>query len=139
MANSAGKDSGFKIDDSDGTLQDISTYVKDISFPQTAETHDTTGMGAAARTFIVGLKTSTLSISGIWNDTATTGSDTVLSGIVGTAAGTFNYGPGGTATGDVKYSGECICTSYEESSSLDDAVAFSAEFQVTGAVTRGTF
>jgi hypothetical protein len=39
----------------------------------------------------------------------------------------------------VKYTGEAILTSYSISNPVADVVTFSADFQVTGAVTRGTY
>ena len=51
----------------------------------------------------------------------------------------FEYGPEGSTAGDAKYTGECIMTSYEKSGAVGDVVTYSAEFQVTGAVTRGTW
>jgi hypothetical protein len=47
--------------------------------------------------------------------------------------------PEGSTSTYVKYTGECILTSYEKSGAIGDVVTYSAEFQVTGAVTRGTY
>ena len=85
---------------------------------------------------IVGLTDSTISVSGTWDATV----DAHLAGILGQAASvSFEYGPEGTTSTYIKYSGECYLTSYEKSGTVGDAVKFSAEFQVTGAVTRGTW
>jgi hypothetical protein len=51
----------------------------------------------------------------------------------------FEYGPEGSASGRIKYTGECICTSYEPGSPVGDVVTYSAEYQITGPVTRGTY
>jgi hypothetical protein len=45
MAFSHGKNTVFKIDDSIGTLRDISTYLEDVDFPQPVETSETTTFG----------------------------------------------------------------------------------------------
>ena len=139
MAFVHGKSAVFKIDNSAGTLTDISAYVDNVDFPQTVETAETTTFGAGSKTYIVGLKDSTLSVSGKW-DGAASAVDVTLSGIVGQSATvTFEYGPGGSTAGLVKYTGEAILTGYSVSAPVGDVVTFSADFQVTGNVTRTTF
>ena len=131
-----GKASVFKVDNNAGTLTDISTALTDVSFPQSVETAETTAFGSSAKTYIVGLSDSTVSASGNFDGTV----DTHLAAVLGQAATlSFEYGPEGTTNGQVKYTGECIMTSYEKSGAVGDVVTYSAEFQVTGAVTRGTF
>jgi hypothetical protein len=131
-----GKATVFKVDNSGGSLTDISNVLTDVSFPQTVETAETSSFGSSAKTYVVGLSDATISASGNFDATV----DAHLSGILGQAASvSFEYGPEGLATGDSKYTGECILTSYEKSGAVGDVVTFSAEFQVTGAVTRGTY
>lgn len=131
-----GKSTVFKVDNSGGTLTDISNTLTDVSFPQTVETAETTSFGSSAKTYIVGLTDSTISASGNFDATV----DAHLAGITGQSATvSFEYGPEGSTTGQVKYSGEAILTSYEKSGAVGDVVTYSAEFQVTGAVTRGTW
>lgn len=135
MAFVHGKSADFRIDDSGGTLRDISAFCDSVDFPATADTAEVTTFGSSSKAYVAGLKDSTLSISGSWDATA----DGYLAGIVGAAAGSFQYGPAGTTNGNIKYTGECICTSYQVSAPVGDKVTFSAEFQVTGAITRGTY
>lgn len=131
-----GKATVFKVDNSGGTLTEISNVLTDVSFPQTVETAETSSFGSSAKTYVVGLSDATISVSGNFDATV----DAHLSGILGQAASvSFEYGPEGSATSDAKYTGECILTSYEKSGAVGDVVTFSAEFQVTGAVTRGTY
>jgi len=131
-----GKSTAFKVDDSGGTLRDISNTLTDVGFPQTVDTAETSSFGDSAKTYIVGLSDSTVSISGNFDATV----DGYLAGILGQAAAvSFEYGPEGSTAGYVKYSGEAILTSYEKSGAIGDVVTYSAEFQVTGAVTRGTW
>jgi hypothetical protein len=131
-----GKSTVFKVDNSGGTLTDISNTLTDVSFPQTIETAETTSFGSSAKTYIVGLSDSSLSVSGNFDATV----DAHLAAITGQAATvSFEYGPEGSTAGQVKYTGECIMTSYEKSGAVGDVVTYSAEFQVTGAVTRGTY
>lgn len=138
MAFVHGKSAVFKVDDSGGTLRDLSSYLDDLSFPRDVETAETTTFGVAgsAKTYITGLSDATISASGKFDATA----DGYLAGVVGHATPLdFEYGPAGSAGGAVKYSGTCILTSYEVSASVGDVVTASADFQVTGQITRGTW
>ena len=131
-----GKSTVFKVDNAAGTLTDISNTLTDVSFPQTVETAETTSFGSSAKTYIVGLTDSTISVSGNWDATV----DAHLAAILGQAATvSFEYGPEGSTSTYIKYSGEAIVTSYEKSGAIGDVVSYSAELQVTGAVTRGTW
>ena len=71
MAFTHGKDSVFKLDNSGGSLTDISTYVNNVDFPETADVSETTTLGADNKTYIAGLKDATISLSGLWDATAT--------------------------------------------------------------------
>ena len=138
MAFVHGKSAVFKVDDSGGTLRDISSYLNDVSMPRDIETAETTTFGVAgsAKTYITGLTDATISISGLFDATA----DGYLAGVVGQAATlSFEYGPAGSTGGLVKYTGECILTSYEVSASVGDSVQASADFQITAAITRTTW
>jgi len=133
-----GKNTVFKIDDSGGTLRDISAYCDNVDFPRDQSSAESTGFGptGGARSFEVGLNGATLSVSGKWHATP----DGYLAGLVNpTASSTFEYGPEGSASGKIKYTGECFLTSYQTSAPLDGEVTFSAQFQVTAAVTRTTY
>jgi hypothetical protein len=131
-----GRLTDFRVDNSGGSLTDISAYCDSVDFPQTVETAETTTFGDSSKDYIVGLKDSTISIGGKWDATL----DGVLAPILGQAASvSFQYGPAGTTLTNVKYTGECFCTSYQVAGAVGDVVTFSAEFQVTGNVTRGTY
>jgi hypothetical protein len=136
MAFKHGKSASFKVDNSGGTLTDISTYLNEITHPRSIETGETTSFGNSAKTYVVGLTDSTVSIKGTWDATV----DAHLAGILGQDASvSYEYGPSGTTAGNIKYTGECYLTSYETTAPVADVVTFSAEFQVTGTVTRGTY
>lgn len=130
-----GKNTSFKIDNSGGTPVDISDTLNSVSFPRDAEVVETTSFGSNDRTYIVGFQNGTFSVDGTFDATT----DGVLAGILGAGEGTFEYGPEGTASTRIKYTGEAILTSLEVSGGVGDAVSYSAAFQISGAVTRGTF
>jgi len=140
MAFVHGKGFAFKIDNAAGTLQTLTAYLDSVDFNNTVDTAESTTAGAEAKTYLSGQSDATLSISGKYDSTASTGPDVILNGLVGLeATSSFEYGPEGGTTGKVKYSGECFLTSYVVSSPVGDVVTFTADFQVTGAVTKGTF
>lgn len=131
-----GKAAVFKVDDSGGTLRDISNALNSVTFPREAEVLETTSFGSSDRTYIVGFKNGTISIEGSFDATY----DGYLAGILGQdATVSFEYGPEGSTSTYTKYTGEAILTSYETTAGVGDVVAFSAEFQISGAVTRGTY
>jgi hypothetical protein len=131
-----GKSTVFKVDNSGGSLTDISNTLTDVGFPQTVDTAETSTFGSSAKSYVVGLTDSSLSISGNFDATV----DAHLAGILGQSASvSFEYGPEGSTAGYVKYTGEALMTSYEKSGAIGDVVSYSAEFQVTGAITRGTY
>lgn len=131
-----GKSTVFKVDNAAGTLTDISNTLTDVSFPQSIDTAETSAFGSSAKSYVIGLTDATLSVSGQFDATV----DAHLAGILAHAdTKSFEYGPEGSTVGMVKYTGECWMTSYEKSGAVGDVVSFSAEFQVTGAVTRATY
>ncbi len=135
MAFTHGKDSVFKLDNASGSLTDISTYVNNVDFPESTDVSETTTLGADNKTYIAGLKDATISLAGLWDATA----DAIFGAVVGQSATlSYEYSPEGTASGKIKYTGEAILTSYSISSPVGDAVGYSADLQVSGAVTRGT-
>ena len=135
MAFVHGKDSVFKLDNSGGSLTDISSYVNNVDFPETADVAETSVLGASNKTYIVGLKDATIGLTGFFDATA----DAIFGAVIGQSATlSFEYSPEGTASGKIKYTGECILTNYALSSPVGDVVAYSADLQVSGAVTRGT-
>lgn len=137
MANH-GKDAGFLLDDSGGSLASLTANLTSISFPLAKDAAETSVMGLNSKTYIPGMRDATFSIEGIWGSTA---DELLWNAVASTVTLTFNYGPASTSTGasNPKYSGECICTAYEPPADIGSAVTFSASFQVTGDVTRGVF
>lgn len=133
MSFAHGKSSVFKIEDSSTTLRDISQYLTNITLPRDNDVVEVTNFGSSAKQYVAGLPGGTISIEGIWDAAV----DGYLEGILGSEKG-FEYYPNSTASGNIKYSGNCIETSYEPPSAIDAAVTFTAEFQITGVVTRTT-
>ena len=135
MAFVHGKNSVMKLDNASGSLTDISAYVNNVDFPETADVAETSVLGASNKTYLAGLKDATIGLTGFFDATA----DAIFGAVIGQSATlSFEYSPEGTASGKIKYTGECILTNYALSSPVGDAVAYSCDLQVSGAVTRGT-
>jgi len=135
-----GRNTAFKVDDSGGTLRDISSQCRGVTLSRPVDTADTTAYLTFDKTSVVGFRSGTFSVEGMFSAGVSTEVDPVFSGILGQEASvTFEYGPEGTTTGRVRYTGEAYLTSYELSSPVGDMVGFSAEFLITGAVTRNTW
>ena len=129
-----GKSTDFALDDTGGSSRNISNTLTDVSFPQTIDTAETTAFGSSNKSYIVGLKDGSFSVSGIWDATG----DGYLSATA-PASRSFLYGPAGSTGGNVKYTGEAIMTNYSVSNPVGDVVTYSLDLQITGAVTRGTY
>lgn len=136
-----GKKSVFKIDNSAGTLTDISAYCDEVSLSRDIETAETTAFGDDAKTYITGLSDATISVSGKFDAGSASAVDPVLSGILGSASTVswaYRANSASTSSTNPEYQGEGIVTSYEITGSVGDAVTFSAEVQCTGTITRAT-
>jgi len=129
-----GKSTDFELDDTGGTSRSLSNVLTSVDFPETIATATTTAFGATSDSFIVGIRSATISVSGLW--------DATIDGyIIGTEPATrsFIFGPAGSTSSNVKYTGECILTNYAISNPVADVVTFTLDLQVTGDVTRGTY
>lgn len=139
MAFAHGKTGAFKLGTTGtpGTVVDLSAWLDNVSFPESVDTGETTVFGQSSKSYVVGLKDSTISISGKWDATTL---DPQLFGLLGsTVAVTWEYGPAGSTVGMVRYTGTAFMTSYQVTTPVADVVTFSCDFQVTGNVTRNTF
>ena len=130
-----GKSTNFTLDDTAGSVRDISNTLTSVDFPESVDTAETTAFGSSAKSYIVGLSDATISVSGIWDSTV----DGYIAGGAEPASRSFVYGPAGSTGGNVKYVGEAIVTGYSISNPVGDVVTFSLDLQVTGAVTRTTY
>ena len=129
-----GKSTDFELDDTGGTSRSLANTLTSVDFPETIDTAETTAFGATSKSYIVGLRDASISVSGLW--------DATIDGyIIGTEPATrsFIFGPAGSTSGYVKYTGECILTNYAISNPVGDVVTYSLALQVTGNVTRGTY
>jgi hypothetical protein len=137
-----GKGSYFQLGNSSNALQDISNVLTDVSFPRSVDNGEVTAFGASAKSYIVGLQDAKISLSASYDATIDAQIKSVIDALdSGTLASGVNwvYGPEGSASSRIKYSGAALITSYEVSAGVGDVVQAKIELQVTGAVTRATF
>jgi len=135
-----GKSTVLKITDSGGTLRDVSNVLRDVNFPREADTAETSAFGTTDKTYVVGLVGSSLTCSGMFDATV----DGYLNGIRGldiggSYTGAFEYGPEGSISTRIKYTGFALCINYSITNGIGDMVGITANFQITGAVTRTTW
>lgn len=136
-----GKDIDFQLDDSAGTLRTIKVDLNSVSgLPGARGLSETTAFGDQGTRYIPGLANQTFQIAGHFNSAATTGVTTVLNGLrTATATTSFVYGPEGSTTGKVKYTGECWLNEFSIDAAVADRVPVAATFQIDGVVTSGVY
>ena len=121
-----GKDTAVYIDEFD-----LSSYFTETSFSQENDTAETTAFGDTNKTFIVGLRNGTLSMSGLWS-ADTDGSDEELQALLGNATTpVITVREGAAAIGSGAIIAQADETSYAITSPVTDVHTISAEFQCT--------
>ena len=135
MAFVAGKDAVFKLDNSGGSLVDLSTYITDGSHSLDTATAETTSLGKDDTTLIATIGSASLSVTGLFDATllahlgAVRGSSSSLS---------YEFYPAGPTSGLPKVSGECVLTNMSPSASVGGVEGLSFSLECTGAQTIGT-
>lgn len=133
MAFSHGKHARIFVDEFN-----LSTYFSEVSAPRERDTAETSTFGGTAKTFVAGLANGTISASGFWDPVAG-GSDVVLDAALGAATAkvvTISR-ESADAVGDRAELASAHETTYEASSSVDDANKVAAEFQADGGIDAG--
>lgn len=116
--------------------KDISPYTKNSQLERAASTHNTTGYAPTgdAETYAGGLKNAKFTCSGVYDNTVSVGPRLVLVGQEGTSMAIVRNVEG-TGTGKPNEAFNAILEKYVETNPHDDMVTWSADFQVTGAIT----
>lgn len=139
--NVHGKGIVFKLDDSGGTLRDLTTYVDGVTgLPGARQLSDVTVAGSVGTKNIPGLQDCQFTVTGNFDSTATTGPIPVLNSLrTAASTATYEYGPEGSTTGSQKYTGECWLMGYTIDAKVTDKVPFSAVFRTDNGVTLTTY
>lgn len=127
-----GKDAQIWVTDSGGTERELTTYARNATMPRSVDTAEASTFGDDDKVYVAGLRDATLTIEGLHDATV----DGYLTGLLGGTPRAWAFCPRGSAATNVKFSGSAILTSYEPDADLGDVVGWSAEFQVSGAITR---
>lgn len=115
---------------------DLSTFCDTLDLDISVDTADTSAFGSSWKSALAGMAGGTVSFSGSWDPTASTGPAAALwACITGGTAVAVVHKPGGTASGQRSNTFNAIVTSYTESAPVGDKVTFSGEMLITGAVT----
>ncbi len=138
MAFASGRNGGFMLADGSTTKRNISSYLNSVDFSRAADTAEVTTFNTTqnAKVYLPGNKDASISFEGKFDPTV----DGYLAGALNKVKA-FTYYTNSTApavTTFVRYSGSCILTKYDIGTPNDDAVSFSCDAQVTGAITRST-
>ena len=133
MAAVHGKDTFFEWNS-----VDLSPYLNDFSFPREVDTAETSTFGATYKTYVTGLVDATISAGGVWDGAAGAADATLTAGLGTSAAFEYRGNSAAVGTDNPKYTGTALLTKYEITAGIGDAVAFSAEWQLSSTVTRAT-
>lgn len=135
MATYSSKDLVIEFDNSGGTLQNMSQYVREINgVDVNAILQESHSFGDAWFEFLAtGLKKmEKVTLKGFYDDTATTGPDAIFNAPGNTTTRTLKLTWGGTKTTAV----ETIIESYRRIPTLNNITVFETVVQPTGAVTE---
>jgi hypothetical protein len=140
MANKIYKDMRIRIDNAEGSLADITSYLSSASVRGVQDTIEDTSLGDANKSYLFGQAGATIPLSGMVNTTT----DAIFGPLLGNRTSitkTIEYRTHATnSTGTVGrfYNGEVLVGSVEYSGSTNSLQTFSAEATFDGAVNRTT-
>ena len=140
MADKTYKDLRFRLDNSTGTITNITGFTNQASMQRSINLLEDTALNDANKSVLTGLAGTTLSINGFINTTT----DALFGPMIATATSvtrTFEYRTHATnSTGTVGrfYNGEVLLSNIQYSGSVDSLQTFSVDMTVDGAVNRTT-
>jgi len=132
MATYHGKVTTFTIDS-----DDLSAYVTDCSLDLQQAVADATAKASTAQVHTVGHYGGTMSVSGRYDDTASTGPDVTMRALVtggASVACIIGWGGGGSGTDTTSFN--VTVTGFTRSSPLAGTIDWSATGTINGAVTE---
>jgi len=131
MANKIFKDMTIKVDNSTGTLTDITTYLSSASLRSVQDIIEDTSLADEERSYLFGLAGASIPLAGMVNTTT----DGVFGHLIGnrtTVTKTIQF----AAYSGRVYRGEALVTAVEYSGSVNSLETFSSEATFDGAITR---
>lgn len=131
MTNLIYKNETIKIDNSAGTLTDITAYTTSFTLSGVQDLIEDTAMGDEERSYLFGLAGATVSLAGIVNSTT----DGIFGPLIAnrtTAAKTFQH----AATTNIVHRGELLNTAVEYSGSTNSLQTWSYTGTMDGVATK---
>lgn len=114
---------------------DISAWVKSSTLEKNPDIHDVTGYGVDDKLKVGGLRDNSLSMSGWYDTTATTGTAAVLGAHSGETVTVVRQCEG-AGTGKPQETMQAVIGKYAETNPVDDVVTWSCDLAISGPVTR---
>lgn len=112
---------------------DLSTYIDNVTYNLTGDSHDVTGMGADDHALMGGLGGGQMQISGTYNSNVA-GPRATLKPLVKTLAA-ITYRPEGTGATKPEDSFQGLIVAYDETSPVADRKQWACTISKSGAVT----
>lgn len=123
MAKQSGLGDYLAVDDSGGTVRDISNDVTSITFNIPQDLMDITGIDKSARERLIGLGDGTVTVNGVFNATSNKSHD-----VFKTRSGTrtVTYAVGGNTSTNPKLEMEMLVASYNVTRANNGALTWTA-------------
>ena len=137
MAVKTGRTMNIQIDNSGGTLVDVSSYANKIDFGFPVDMLDTTVFGSTSKSFMPGFTGGDDVAISFRYDPTIEAQLASLSPL--TASSTVVVSSEGTTTGNVKYSFETFLMDFKVGAAPESIDEITATFRKTGAYTRTTW
>ncbi len=138
MANKTYKDIRFRLDNSTGSISNLTAYINQASLQRSINLLEDTALSDANKSVLTGLAGTTLSINGMVNTTT----DASLGPMIATATSVTRtaefrtHATNSTGTVGRFYNGEVLFSNIQYSGSVDNLETFSADMTFDGAVNR---
>ena len=140
MARIVARNAALGVDDNTGASVSVSGRTNTVALSWTSEAPEVTSFTETTRSRVPGGLLDWEITADIFYDEASTQVDSIFSGLMGGSGTKVYFGPAGSTSGNVKYSGCAVLTEYSMNFAVADAgtanVAFSAR---SGSLTRGTY
>ena len=132
MAKQSGLGDYLAVDDSGGTLRDISNDLTTITLSIGQNLLDVTGLDKSAMERLIALGDGSFALTGVFNSASNKSHD-VFKTRTGTR--TVDYKVGGNTTGTPYLTMECLVTSYNPTHGSDGSLNFTAGLQLQSGTT----
>jgi hypothetical protein len=135
-----GKDQDFHLDNAGGTLTDLATYLigSGVDFNEVIEVLEATTGGLDSKAYILGLDEASFEVEFDYGTTILAHLQGIKRGLTAVGSVSFRYGPAGSTSGMIQYTGECYITNIKVGSPIG-LNTITASFQITGTLTQDTY